>query len=128
MAKAKWDPNKDRADLQRAGVTYDDATVTYDDIDVYYDGYDPTTTTPEGENPAKWSNEALAESANWNPETDGNTTKWLSETNASGADWNTVHDFGTTDFDDPLIDFDDPDTPFNGLEYDSGNKWAKVDE
>lgn len=52
---AIWDENKTRADLQRASILYDDATTTYDSATTFYDGYDPTTTTPEGEAGATWS-------------------------------------------------------------------------
>jgi len=53
--KATWDKNKTHADLRRAATTYDDADTDYDSISVYYDGYDPTTTTPEGETGATWA-------------------------------------------------------------------------
>lgn len=53
-SSATWDKNKALADLQRAGTTYDASNVTYDSITVYYDGYNPTTTTPEGEVGATW--------------------------------------------------------------------------
>lgn len=52
---ATWDKNKTRADLERAVRTYDQAGVTYDQIGLFYDGYDPTTTTPEGEAGALWA-------------------------------------------------------------------------
>lgn len=51
---ATWDENKALADLERNAITYDDPNTAYDDIAVYYDGYDPTTTTPEGERSAIW--------------------------------------------------------------------------
>lgn len=51
---AIWDKNKTRADLERAARTYNQAGVTYNQIGLYYDGYDPTTTTPEGESGALW--------------------------------------------------------------------------
>lgn len=52
---ATWDINKALADLERNATIYDDPNTAYDDIVVYYDGYDPTTTTPEGENGAVWA-------------------------------------------------------------------------
>lgn len=51
---ATWDKNKTRADLQRNAVIYDDTATAYDDLLVFYNGYDPTTTTPEGEAGALW--------------------------------------------------------------------------
>lgn len=51
---AIWDENKTRADLERLAPLYDDPTITYDSISVYYDGFNPTTTTPEGEAGAVW--------------------------------------------------------------------------
>lgn len=52
---APWSKNKALSDLQNAAVLYDAATVTYDSISTYYDGYNPTTTTPEGEAGALWA-------------------------------------------------------------------------
>lgn len=54
-SSASWSKNKALSDLQAVATLYDDATVTYDSISVFYDGYNPTTTTPEGENGALWS-------------------------------------------------------------------------
>lgn len=51
---ATWSKNKALTDLQNAAPLYDDPTITYDSITVYYDGYNPTTTTPEGEAGALW--------------------------------------------------------------------------
>lgn len=51
---AIWDENKTLADLERNAVIYDDLSTDYDSTIVYYDGYDPTGTTPEGENGALW--------------------------------------------------------------------------
>lgn len=53
-SSATWDTNKTLADLERNAVIYDDLNTNYDSIIVYYDGYDPTGTTPEGENGALW--------------------------------------------------------------------------
>lgn len=53
-SSATWDENKTLADLERNAVIYDDPNTDYDSIVVYYDGYDPTGTTPEGENGALW--------------------------------------------------------------------------
>lgn len=50
-----WDINKALADLERNATIYDDPNTAYDDVAVYYDGYDPTITTPEGENGAIWA-------------------------------------------------------------------------
>lgn len=54
-SSATWDENGTLANLQRNAVIYDDLNTDYDSISVYYDGYDPTGTTPEGENGALWS-------------------------------------------------------------------------
>lgn len=54
-SSATWDENKTLADLERNAVIYDDPNTAYDDLVVYYDGYDPTGTTPEGENGALWA-------------------------------------------------------------------------
>lgn len=62
---ATWSKNKTLTDLQDAATLYDDSTITYDSIATYYDGYNPTTTTPEGENPSIWTNVSNASSATW---------------------------------------------------------------
>lgn len=58
MASAKWNKNQDLKDLQDNATTYNSATTDYSSTTVYYNGYDPTTETPEGEAPAKWTREA----------------------------------------------------------------------
>lgn len=52
---ATWDKNKSRADLERAAITYNDATTAYNSTTQFYDGYDPSTYTPEGEAGALWT-------------------------------------------------------------------------
>lgn len=52
---ATWSKNKTLSDLQNAAITYNDPTVTYSSPTTYYNGYNPTTTTPEGENGALWA-------------------------------------------------------------------------
>lgn len=51
---ASWSKNKALTDLQAAATTYNSSTTTYSSSTVYYNGYNPTTTTPEGENGATW--------------------------------------------------------------------------
>lgn len=52
---ATWSKNKTLSDLQAAAITYDSSVTTYDSATTYYDGYNPATTTPEGENGALWA-------------------------------------------------------------------------
>lgn len=54
-SSATWDINKTLSDLERNATIYDDPNTVYDDLVVYYDGYNPTTTTPEGESGAVWA-------------------------------------------------------------------------
>lgn len=54
-SSATWDINKALSDLERNATIYDDSTTDYDSTTVFYDGYDPTGTTPEGENGALWA-------------------------------------------------------------------------
>lgn len=54
-SSATWDKNKTRADLERAVRTYNEPGVTYNQIGLYYNGYNPSTTTPEGESGALWT-------------------------------------------------------------------------
>ena len=55
---APWSKNKDRTDLEGAATLYDSSAVTYDSSTTYYNGFNPTTTTEEGESPATWTPEA----------------------------------------------------------------------
>lgn len=54
-SSATWSKNKALSDLQAAATTYNDPTVTYNSPLVYYNGYNPSGTTPEGENGAVWT-------------------------------------------------------------------------
>lgn len=51
---ATWSKNQTLSDILGAASLYDDPTIAYDSAVTYYDGYDPTTTTPEGETGATW--------------------------------------------------------------------------
>lgn len=62
---AQWSKNKVLSDLQAGATTYNAPTVTYSSPTTYYNGYNPTTTTPEGENGASWSSATNGSASAW---------------------------------------------------------------